>query len=79
MAKRSSRRDVLDVLSNFFAHHKGVPVLVGVGIVFVGMILAFFPALSENGGLWGWLVQSHALLYLGVIVGLLGVLLGDAL
>jgi hypothetical protein len=79
MTKRSFRKDVLDVLSDFIARYKGLPVLVGVGLVIVGMVLSFFPALSEGNGFWGWFVQNHMLLYVGVIVGLLGVLLGDAL
>lgn len=79
MAKRPPRRDVLDVLSNFIAHHKGVPVLIGVGLALVGLILTFFPALADGSGIVGWISRSHLMLYLGVIVGLLGLLIGDAL
>ncbi len=79
MAKRSSRKDLLDVLSNFLAHNKGMPVFLGVGLVFIGMVLNFFPSLEEAGGFWEWLVRSEFLLHLGVIIGLLGILVGDAL
>lgn len=79
MAKRPSRRDGLDTLSNYIAHHKGVPVLIGVGLALIGLVLTFFPALAGSSGVVGWVSRSHLLLYLGVIVGLLGVLLGDAL
>jgi hypothetical protein len=41
--------------------------------------LTLIPALSEAGGFIGWLMHSDLLLHLGVIVGLLGILLGDAL
>lgn len=79
MAKRPPRRDGLDMLSNFIAHHKGVPVLIGVGLALIGLVLTFFPSLAASSGLIGWVSRSHLMLYLGVIVGLLGLLIGDAL
>ena len=79
MVKRAPKKDLLDTLSNYIALHKGVPVLVGVGLALVGLILTLIPALWENAGFWGWLVRSHLFLYLGVIVGLMGILVGDAL
>ena len=78
MTKRPER-DFVDNLSDFFAHRKGLPVFVGVGLVFISLLLSLFPGLAEVEGFWGWLANSHILLHLGVIVGLLGVLLGDAL
>jgi hypothetical protein len=56
-----------------------VPVLIGVGLALVGLILTFFPSLWDSAGFGGWLVRSHLLLYLGTIIGLLGILIGDAL
>lgn len=79
MAKRPPRRDILDMLSNFIAHRKGVPVFIGISLALIGLILTFFPALVDNSGAIGWIVRSHLFLYLGVIVGLLGILIGDAL
>ena len=79
MAKPSSKKDLLDTLSEFIAHNKGLPVFIGVGLALLGLILNCIPALHSNGGLWGWLVKSDLLLHLGVIVGLVGILLGDAL
>ena len=79
MTRRPAQRDLLDMLSYYIAYHKGVPILVGVGLALIGLILSFFPALSQSTGFWGWVVQSHLFLYLGVIVGLLGILIGDAL
>jgi hypothetical protein len=79
MARRTPRKDLLDVISDYVAYHKGVPVLVGVGLAVVGLVLTLVPALREGAGVLGWLAQSHLFLYLSVIVGLLGILAGDAL
>ena len=79
MAKRAPKRDALDVLSEYIAQHKGAPVLVGVGLVLVGLLLTLISTVWEGAGFWGWLVRSHLLLYVGTIVGLLGILVGDAL
>jgi len=79
MAKGPAQRDLLVWVSDFIATHKGVPVLFGVGLVVVGLVLTAFPALGDANGILGWTVRSHAFLYVGVIVGLVGILLGDAL
>jgi hypothetical protein len=79
MAKGPAKRDLLVIFSDYIAYHKGVPVLLGVGLVLVGLILTFFPALGDGNGLLGWVVRNHFLLYVGTIVGLVGILLGDAL
>jgi hypothetical protein len=79
MAKRPHDKDVLDVLSNFIAHNKGSPVILGVVLAVVGLALNCFPSLAHRSDVWGWVVHSHVFLYLGVIVGLLGILIGDAL
>jgi len=79
MAKRGRRRDLLDVLSHFLAHNKGLPVFVGMGLALASLIPSCFPTIASGGGFWGWVAESHVLLHLGVIVGLLGILVGDAL
>ena len=79
MAKRPAKRDLLVIFSDYIASHKGVPVLLGVGLVLVGLILTFFPALGDGNSLVGWVARNHFLLYVGTIVGLVGILLGDAL
>ncbi len=79
MAKTSSKKNLLDILSEFIAHRKGLPVFIGVGLALLGLILNCIPTLHSSDGLWGWLVQSDLFLHLGVIVGLIGILLGDAL
>jgi hypothetical protein len=79
MAKGPAQRDLLVVVSDYIATHKGVPVFFGVGLVVIGLVLTAFPALGDADSALGWMVRSHVLLYVGVIVGLVGVLLGDAL
>jgi membrane protein DedA with SNARE-associated domain len=63
---------------------RGLPVLLGAGLVllnFVVRCVAFglVPEVSELS-FWGFLfTDGNLLLHLGVIVGLLGVLIGDIL
>jgi hypothetical protein len=63
---------MLDRISGYIAEHKGVPVLAGVLLV----ILNFAVVLLSRGT---WLADTNLLLHLGVVVGLIGILLGDAL
>lgn len=63
---------LLDYLSEQLAQRRGLPVLLGIGLVILNFVFQFIPGLKvlTTGGL---------LLHLGVIVGLLGILLGDIL
>ncbi|MBN1935286.1 MAG: hypothetical protein JW934_11500 [Anaerolineae bacterium] len=79
MAKSASGKDLLDTISHFLAHNKGLPVFLGVGLALLGLILNCIPNLYGEPGFWGWMARSDVLLHLGVIIGLLGILLGDAL
>ncbi|MBN1640538.1 MAG: hypothetical protein JXA09_04820 [Anaerolineae bacterium] len=79
MTQRPPKRDLLAVLSDYVAHHKGAPVLVGIGLAILGLALTVVPGAREGSGFLGWAARTHVLLYAGVIVGLLSVLLGDAL
>lgn len=63
---------MLDRISSYIAEHKGVPVLIGVLLVIVNFIVALLSPAS-------WLTTTNLLLHLGVVVGLFGILLGDAL
>ena len=62
-------------ISEYLARFPGLPVLVAVGLVVVNFLLQLLPDLPVVG----WLAHTHLLLHLGVILGLLGILLGDAL
>jgi hypothetical protein len=62
-------------ISEFLARFPGLPVIVAVGLVVVNFLLQLLP----DWPVVGWLAHTHLLLHLGVILGLLGILLGDAL
>ena len=65
---------LLDRLSQFLAQVRGLPILVAVGLVVLNFLLQFIklPAIAA-------LADANVFLHLAVIVGLLGVLLADAL
>lgn len=63
---------MLDRISGYIAENKGVPVLIGVLLVVANFVVALLAPGS-------WLVTTNVLLHLGVVVGLFGILLGDAL
>ena len=65
---------LLDGISDYVSAHRGVPVLLGVLLVVLNYILLIIPGVQL-----GFVETTNLLLHLGVIVGLLGVLLGDAL
>jgi hypothetical protein len=64
----------LDRISDYIATHRGLPILLGVGLVVLNYILRAIP-----GTQLGFVESTDLLLHLAVIVGLLGVLLGEAL
>jgi hypothetical protein len=63
---------ILDRMSDFLAHRKGLLPLLGLIMVLINAILQFLPVS-------GWLVQTNLLLHLGIIVAILGILLAWAL
>jgi hypothetical protein len=62
---------LLDRLSDYFAHRKGLIPLIGIVLVGANYILQFLST--------GWVVESDLLLHLGVVVALLGFMLAWAL
>jgi len=60
----------LDKVSEFFAHRKGLLVMLGMALVVLNFVVQFIP---------GWLGESNLLLHLGVLLGFFGVLLAWAL
>lgn len=66
---------LLKRVGDFLARVPGLPILVAVGLVILNFVLQLLP----DWPVVGWLARSHLLLHLGVIVGFLGVLLGDVL
>lgn len=65
----------LQTVSNYLAHRKGLPVLIGAGMILLNIVVTFLPSWPVVG----WLAETDLLLQLGVLIGLVGVLLGDAL
>ncbi len=65
----------LQAIGDYLAQRKGLPVLAGIGLVLLNLIVRLLPSWSVVS----WLAETDLLLHLGVILGLLGILLGDAL
>ena len=63
---------MLDRIAEFIAVYKGVPVLLGALLVLINFVVVLLAPEA-------WLARTNLLLHLGVVVGLLGILLGDAL
>ena len=63
---------------------RGLPVLLGAALVLLNflvrvVVLALVPGEAPGGIVYFLLTDGNLLLHLGVIVGLLGVLIGDVL
>ena len=65
----------LQSASNYLAHRKGLPVLIGGGLIALNLVATLLPPWPVVG----WLAETDLLLQVGVLVGLIGILLGDAL
>lgn len=65
---------LLDRISDYIATHRGMPILLAVLLVVLNYVLRVIPDTQL-----GFVESTDLLLHLGVIIGLLGVLLGDAL
>ena len=65
---------LLDRTSDYVSTHRGVPVLIGVLLVILNYVLVIIPGVQL-----GFVETTNLFLHLGIIVGLVGVLLGDAL
>jgi hypothetical protein len=69
-----SKKEVLALmqkLADFLEKVKGLPILIGILLVILNFIVQYIPSLVLVG-------DSNLLLHLGVAVGLLGVLLAEA-
>jgi len=66
-----SLSNLLDRLSDFLAHRKGLLPLIGMLLVVLNFILQLFPA--------GWVGQTNLFLHLGITIAILGFLLARAL
>ncbi|MFO7743143.1 MAG: hypothetical protein R6X31_12600 [Anaerolineae bacterium] len=62
-------------LSDFLGRLPGVPILVAIGLILLNFVVQLLP----NWAAIDWLAQTNLLLHLGLVLGFLGVLLGDVL
>lgn len=63
---------LLDFLSEFLAHRKGLLPLIGLGLIVLNLALQFLlPP--------GWLVSTNLLLHLGLVIAIFGLMLAWAL
>jgi len=62
----------LQKLADFLERVKGLPILIGILLVVLNFIVQYIPGLASLG-------NNNLLLHLGVVVGLLGVLLAEAI
>ncbi len=60
---------------DFLARLPGLPVLLAIGLVVLNLVLQFLP----DWPVVGWLARTDLLLHVALIVGFLGVLLGEVL
>ncbi len=63
---------LLDYLSNFLAHRKGLLPFVGMVLVIINGIIQFIPGSA-------WMAESNLFLHIGLIVAILGFMLAWAL
>jgi len=68
--------ELLKRMSDFLARVPGLPVIVAVGLVALNFVLQVLPAAWP---VIGWLARTQFFLHAGVILGFLGILLGEAL
>jgi hypothetical protein len=64
----------IDRFSGYISAHRGVPILLGVAFVVLNYLLLIIPGVQL-----GFVEETNLVLHVGVMVGLVGVLLGDAL
>jgi hypothetical protein len=63
---------LLDLLSEYLAHRKGLLPLIGIVLIIVNLVLQF--ALTPF-----WLTTSNLLLHIGLIIAIIGLMLAWAL
>lgn len=67
--------ELLNKASEFLAQRKGLPVIIGVVLIILNLFFNLLPAWPVIG----WLAQTNLLLHFGCVIGLVGILIGDAL
>lgn len=63
---------LLDKLSDYFAHRKGLLPMLGIVLILLNWVMQFFP------GMYGF-AETNTLLHFGTILAVLGIMLAWAL
>lgn len=64
---------LLDRMSEYFAHRKGLLPLIGLVLITLNLVLQFiFPA-------YLWFISANLLLHIGLIIAIFGIMLARAL
>ncbi|HVN16503.1 MAG TPA: hypothetical protein VMT73_12235 [Anaerolineales bacterium] len=66
---------LLDFLSEYLAHRKGLLPLIGIVLILINFVLQFFLWQTD----WYWIASSNLFLHFGLIVAILGLMLAWAL
>jgi hypothetical protein len=67
--------ELLKRTGDFVARMPGLPIIIAVGFVVINFLLQLLPAWPVVG----WLAHTHLFLHIGLVLGFVGILLGDAL
>ncbi len=67
--------ELLKRTGDFLARMPGLPIIIAVGLVVINFLFQLLPAWP----IVGWLARTHLFLHIGLILGFVGILLGDAL
>lgn len=62
------------LVSDFIASMPGLPIIIAVGLIILNFIFQLLPAWPVIG----WIAHTDLWLHLGLVVGFLGMLLGEA-
>ena len=63
---------LLDKISEYLAHRKGLLPLLGVVLILANLLLQFSP-------ISGWFIEYNLLLHIGIIIAILGMMIAWAL
>lgn len=68
--------DLFQRVGDFIARWSGIPILVAVALIVLNFVLQLLP---DAWPVIGWLAHTNLFLHIALIVGFMGILLGDAL
>jgi hypothetical protein len=69
----------VDRIAEFLAHHKGLPILIGVGLILLDFLIVLLHRLNPGLPLLDLAAGLHCFLYLGLLIALLGGLIAEVL